>query len=80
MKNWIMRTPDPGPFGLTDRRAIVRAIVAASLVKRSFGGLVETVFTFPLQRRRRVLCAMRIPDVHPACQRAARAVSVNLCM
>src|SRR5262245_26079550 len=48
MWNWIIRTPEPAPFGLTDGRAMVRAIVAASLVKRSFGGLVETVFTFPL--------------------------------
>src|SRR5262249_44639142 len=48
MKNWIIRTPEPMPFGLTDRRAMVRAIVAASLVKRPSGGLVDTVFTFPL--------------------------------
>ena len=51
MKNWIMRTPEPGPLGLTDRRAIVRAIVAASLVKRSFGGRVETVSTLALHFR-----------------------------
>ena len=52
MKNWIMRTPEPGPFGLTERRGMVRAIVAASLVKRPFGGRVETVLTFPLHRLR----------------------------
>jgi hypothetical protein len=80
MKNWIMRTPEPRPLGLTDRRAMVRAIVAASLVKRSFGGRVETVFTFPLHRRRLLLSAMRIPDVHRACQRAVRAVHASLRM
>ena len=80
MKNWIIRTPEPGPFGLTDRRAMVRAIVAASLVKRSFGGRVETVFTFPLHRRRLFFSAMRIHDVHRACQRVARAVHATLRM
>src|SRR5262249_47102079 len=46
MKNWIMRMPEAMPLGLTFLVAMVLAIVCASLVNRSRGGLVETVFTF----------------------------------
>jgi len=40
-----MRIPDAGPFGETRFDASVRAIVAASLVKRPSGGCVASVFT-----------------------------------
>jgi hypothetical protein len=40
-----MRIPDCGPFGETLREAKVRAMVAAFLVNRPFGGWVESVFT-----------------------------------
>ena len=40
-----MRMPDPMPLGLTFLLAIASATVWASLVKRSLGGKVETVFT-----------------------------------
>src|SRR5262249_3519144 len=42
--------PEPMPRGLTFFVAITRAIVLASLVKRSFGGYVETVETLCDQR------------------------------
>src|SRR2546425_357820 len=45
MKNWIMRMPEPIPFGLTFLLAIVRATVGASFVNRPAGGEVGTVFT-----------------------------------
>jgi hypothetical protein len=45
MKNWIMRMPDPIPFGLTRLLAIVRAIVRASLLNSPGGGAVETMLT-----------------------------------
>jgi hypothetical protein len=51
MKNWTMRTAEPSPFGLTFLLAIVLATVSASLVKASFGGKVETVFTLDDHRR-----------------------------
>src|SRR5207245_2639630 len=45
MKYWIMRMPEPMPWGLTFLLAIMRAMVLASLVKVPSGGKVETVFT-----------------------------------
>src|SRR5438105_4645273 len=45
MKNWIMRMPEPMPFGLTFLLAMPLAMVLASLVNRLAGGKVETVFT-----------------------------------
>ena len=38
MKNWIIRMPEPMPFGLTFLLANVRAMVSASLVNKFFGG------------------------------------------
>jgi hypothetical protein len=37
--------PEAGPFGETFREASVRAIVAASFLKRPSGGWVASVFT-----------------------------------
>jgi hypothetical protein len=45
MKYWIMRIPDPIPFGLTFLLAMTLATVSASWLKVSRGGKVETVFT-----------------------------------
>ena len=45
MKYVSMRMPDAGPFGDTFFDASVRAIVAASFVKRPAGGFVESVVT-----------------------------------
>ena len=50
MKYWTIRIPDPIPLGLILLLAIARAIVSASLVNKSFGGKVETVFTLCDQR------------------------------
>jgi len=43
-----MRIPDPGPLGETSFEARVRAMVAALLLKRPFGGWVESVVTFAI--------------------------------
>ncbi len=42
--------PDPGPFGETSFEASERAMTGALLVKRSFGGCVESVLTLRTQR------------------------------
>ena len=42
--------PDPGPFGDTFLRAIVRAIFSADPVNVPRGGAVETVLTFLTHR------------------------------
>ncbi len=48
-----MRIPDAGPLGETFLEASERAMTGALLVKRSFGGCVESVVTSLTQR----LCA-----------------------
>src|SRR5581483_203655 len=45
-----MRMPEPGPLGETFFEARVRAMTGALLVKRSFGGCVESVVTVFTQR------------------------------
>ena len=50
MKNWIMRIPEPIPFGLTFLVAMTRAMVSASFAKIPSGGKVETDFTSWIQR------------------------------
>ncbi len=51
--------PEPIPLGLTLREPMTLAMVPASLVKRSFGGNVETVFTFCTHLSRRDLVPLR---------------------
>jgi len=53
MKYVSIRMPEPGPFGETFFDASVRAIVAASFVKRPAGGWVESVVTVRTHVRRR---------------------------
>ena len=43
-----MGIPDPGPLGETSFEARLRAMVAALLLKRPFGGCVESVVTFAI--------------------------------
>jgi hypothetical protein len=45
MKYWIMRMPDPGPFGETRLLPIVRAICSADPVNVRDGGKVDAVVT-----------------------------------
>lgn len=45
MKYWIIRMPDPRPFGETSRRAIFLAISVAEPVNVPGGGCVESVVT-----------------------------------
>ena len=51
MKYWIIRMPEPSPFGDTSLRAIVRAISLANFVNVPGGGAVESVATFLTHRR-----------------------------
>ena len=50
MKYWIIRIPEPRPFGETSLRAIVRAICSADPVNVRVGGCVESVVTRLTQR------------------------------
>src|SRR5687767_872178 len=50
MKYWIIRMPDPIPFGLTFLLAMILATDLASFLKVPSGGKVDTVFT-PLTQR-----------------------------
>ena len=50
MKYWIIRIPEPRPFGETRRLAIVRAICCAEPENVPGGGNVDTVLTFLTQR------------------------------
>ena len=68
MKNWIMRMPEPIPFGLTFFVAITRAIVAASRSNRPGGGKVDTVFTFRIQRGSEPLAWLRGKSPALACR------------
>jgi hypothetical protein len=45
MKYWIIRMPEPRPFGDTSRRAIFRAMSVAEPVNVLGGGCVESVVT-----------------------------------
>jgi hypothetical protein len=63
MKYWIIRMPDPRPFGETRLLAIVRAICCADPENVLGGGNVETVLTVRTQRflpRRRRVVALTI--------------------
>ena len=65
-----MRIPDAGPFGETRFDASVRAIVAASFVKRPAGGCVASVFT-DATHRLFVFAGMSRPTSWPVASRAA---------
>jgi len=71
-----MRMPEPIPLGLTFLLAIVLAIVSASLVNKSLGGLVETVLT---SRDHFFLAAISLTIVHsaplmPPCRKDAKSL------
>lgn len=58
MKKSSIRSPEPGPFGLTRREARAGAMVRASFVNSPRGGSVDTAVT-PRTQRRPCLRAVR---------------------